>query len=94
MNLLTSLGLTQTQGTLFLLFSILWILPWKAIGLWKASQNGHKWWFVFIFIINTFALLEIYYIFFGAERQIEKDLLKEEVEESDQNRHSQEDDSQ
>lgn len=42
---------------------IVWILAWKGYALWVAAQRRHKWWFVAIFILNTFAILEIIYLF-------------------------------
>ena len=42
---------------------IIWTLPWEAIALWKAARNGHKVWFIIMFLTNTLAILEIIYIF-------------------------------
>lgn len=42
---------------------IVWILAWKGYALWVAAQRRNKWWFVAIFILNTFAILEIIYLF-------------------------------
>jgi len=42
---------------------IVWMLPWKGVALWRAAQNGHKKWFVALFIFNTMAILEIIYLF-------------------------------
>lgn len=46
-----------------LLLIILWTLPWKGIALWKAARLSHKKWFIAILILNTLAILEIFYIF-------------------------------
>lgn len=46
------------------LLSLLWTLPWKGLALWKAAQHNHKKWFITILIVNTFAILEIVYLFF------------------------------
>ena len=49
---------------------ILWAIPWKGVALWKAARNGHKKWFVALFLVNTMAILEIIYIFyFSKERK-------------------------
>ena len=53
----------QNNILLFVLL-IIWILAWKGFALWIAAQKKHKWWFVAIFILNTFAILEIIYLFF------------------------------
>jgi methionyl-tRNA synthetase len=47
-----------------LLLLLAWVLPWKGVALWKSAKNGHKKWFVSIFLLNTLALLEIVYIFY------------------------------
>ena len=61
----------------FLLFIILvlWVLPWKGYALWTASKMNHKKWFIALVILNTFAILEIYYIFYVVKKK-PKDLLK------------------
>lgn len=48
---------------------IIWILAWKGYALWVSARRSHKWWFVAIFILNTFALLEIIYLFTVAKVQ-------------------------
>ena len=55
-------------GALILFLLILWTLPWKGVALWKAARLYHKWWFVVLLIVNTFAVLEIIYIFFVARK--------------------------
>ncbi|MCH7529592.1 hypothetical protein IIB50_00525 [Patescibacteria group bacterium] len=52
----------------------LWILPWKGYAMWRAAQLNHKWWFIIILVVNTFAILEIIYIFFVARRQSAKSI--------------------
>jgi len=47
-----------------LLLIILWMLPWKAVALWKAARQGEKVWFIVLLVVNTLAILEILYIFF------------------------------
>ena len=61
---------TILQNPLFLLIILLWILPWKGISLWKSARNGHKYWFISLLLIQTFAVLDIIYIFF-IDRRIE-----------------------
>lgn len=50
---------------------IIWSLPWKGVALWKAAKNSHKGWFIAILILNTFAILEIIYIFYFSEKKEE-----------------------
>lgn len=42
---------------------LLWTLPWKGAALWRAARRGHIGWFLAILILNTFAILDILYIF-------------------------------
>ena len=60
---------TFLQNNLWLIvISLVWVLPWKGYALWTASRNGSKKWFIALLIINTFALLDIFYIFYIAKR--------------------------
>ncbi len=47
---------------------VVWTLIWKGIALWKAAQLSHKKWFIAILVLNTFAILDIIYIFFVAKK--------------------------
>lgn len=55
-----------------LLLTMAWTLPWKGIALWKASQKQEKWWFIAMLVLNTFAALEILYIFIFSEMKKDK----------------------
>ena len=57
------------QNAWLLLLLAIWVIPWKGIALWKAARLGQKWWFIAILVINTLALLEIFYIFFIARKK-------------------------
>ncbi|MCI5108246.1 MAG: DUF5652 family protein [Candidatus Pacebacteria bacterium] len=46
----------------------IWTIPWKGVALWKAAQLSHKKWFIAILILNTLAILEIFYIFYVAKK--------------------------
>ena len=61
LNLNTSLAAQFQSPWLFL--TLLWVLPWKGVALWKAAKNGHKKWFIALLLLNTLAILEIIYIF-------------------------------
>jgi hypothetical protein len=43
---------------------VIWTMIWKCLALWKASQRREMTWFVVIFIINTFGILDIIYYYF------------------------------
>jgi hypothetical protein len=63
--------LVDNSWLIFLL--MVWVLPWKAVALWKAAKNDHKTWFVALLVINTMAVLEILYIFvFGKKKDVDK----------------------
>lgn len=53
---------------------MIWVLPWKGYALWNASQTRNKKWFVALLILNTFAILDIFYIFYIAKKS-PKDVL-------------------
>lgn len=60
---------TFIQNNIWLfVISMLWILPWKGYALWTASQTRSKRWFIALLLLNTFALLEIFYIFYIAKK--------------------------
>lgn len=57
------------ENPLFLFLILLWIIPWKGVALWRAARNNNKNWFAFILIFNTFAIIEIIYLFFFAKKK-------------------------
>ena len=61
----------ENQWVLWLI--LLWTLPWKGIALWRAVKNGHMKWFIAILLLNTLAILNIFYIFyFSKPKNLEK----------------------
>ena len=61
---------------------LIWTLPWKGAALWRAARRGHLGWFLAIIILNTFAILDIVYIFFfsgplAAEKQSNQDDVRQ-----------------
>jgi Zn-dependent protease with chaperone function len=68
--------LSQNQPFLFLivLLVIVWTLPWKGYALWLAARKKQKWWFIALLLLNTLAVLEIFYIFvFSKKKEMEAD---------------------
>lgn len=57
------------QNQWIIILIIIWTLPWKALALWKASQNKQKAWFITLLVINTLAILEIIYIFYFSKKK-------------------------
>lgn len=60
------------EQNLLLFLILLWTVPWKGVALWKAAKNGHKKWFVALFLLNTLAILEIVYIFYFSKLKTEQ----------------------
>lgn len=52
----------------FIVIAFLWMLPWKGVALWKAAREKHTRWFIALLILNTFAILEILYLFVFSKR--------------------------
>ena len=46
---------------------VVWTLSWKTYSVWIAARRGDKKWFIALLILNTFALLDIIYIFYIAK---------------------------
>lgn len=57
------------ENSWIILLLILWVLPWKAVALWKAVKNGHRGWFIALLLLNTLAILEIIYIFIFSKKK-------------------------
>ena len=48
---------------------IIWVLFWKGYAVWTAVKNNDKKWFVALLVLNTFGLLEIFYVFHIAKKK-------------------------
>jgi hypothetical protein len=48
---------------------LVWVLVWDGLALWKAGRRGDKWWFVIMFVVNTFGIVEILYYFIFSEKK-------------------------
>ena len=51
------------KSNIFWAVTILWNLPWKAVALWNAARRKELGWFILIFIVQTYSILEIFYLF-------------------------------
>jgi len=59
------LGIEITPIKTILLFLIvIWTFFWKGLALWHAVKREEKKWFFVILIVNTFGVLEIFYLFY------------------------------
>jgi hypothetical protein len=52
----------------FIIVAALWTIPWKGYALWTSAQRKDKGWFIALLLINTFAILDIIYIFGVAKK--------------------------
>ncbi|HUC88445.1 MAG TPA: DUF5652 family protein [Candidatus Paceibacterota bacterium] len=62
------MNILNGSGLWILVLAIIWVLPWKGYALWTSARMSHKWWFIALIILNTFALLDIFYIFYIAKK--------------------------
>lgn len=46
-----------------LILVVAWSLWWKGLALWQAAGKRERGWFSAILIVNTFGLLEIFYLY-------------------------------
>lgn len=54
-----------------ILIIIFWVFPWKGYAIWTASKLNQKRWFIALLVLNTFAILDIIYVFFVAKKSFE-----------------------
>jgi uncharacterized membrane protein len=64
---------------------VLLALPFKGAALWKAARRGHIWWFLILLVLNTFAILDIIYIFIFSNWGENKKDKQEKQEQENQN---------
>jgi hypothetical protein len=69
------MNILSENSMLVFILAIVWVLPWKAYALWTAARTRNKRWFIALIILNTFAILDIFYIFYIAKKT-PKDLAK------------------
>jgi len=60
--------LNGVSGIWLLILTMVWILPWKGYALWTAARRDNKRWFIALVILNTLAILDIFYIFYIAKK--------------------------
>ena len=67
------------NNSLLILIIALWTIPWKIYAVWLAVRHNHKKWFVALLLLNTVAILEIFYIFKIAKKswaEVKEDFRK------------------
>jgi len=58
---------------------VIWSSLWKLFACWKAARNNSFIWFLALFFINTFGILEILYLFIFSkwdERRMKLKIVK------------------
>lgn len=50
-------------NTIWIVLVLVWNLPWKGVALWRAARRKEVGWFILIFLVQTMAILEIFYLF-------------------------------
>lgn len=71
--------LLQLLDSPWFLLLVLWSMFWKGLALWQAAHNKQKIWFFFLFVLNTFGILEIIYLLFIAKSLVEIKLVSEKT---------------
>lgn len=74
-------SLINEKNVWFFILALVWVLPWKGYALWTAAGTRNKRWFIALLILNTFALLDIFYIFYIAKKDLKdiKNLIKSKI---------------
>jgi methionyl-tRNA synthetase len=53
----------------WLIPALIWSLIWKGFALWRAGITRDKWWFLALFVLNTFGILDIFYLLVFSRRE-------------------------
>lgn len=61
---------TNIDISIGLVLIVLWVLFWKGYAVWTAARMGHKRWFIALIVLNTFSILDIYYLFKVANKKM------------------------
>ena len=59
----TQIHLDSLKDFIVIFILIIWEVYWKYKALWLSAKNSHRGWFISILIINSCALLPIYYLY-------------------------------
>lgn len=58
----------MNQYAVYMIPLIFWVFFWKGFALWTAVKLNQKKWFIALLLINTFGILEIFYLFYIAKK--------------------------
>lgn len=62
------------------MLALAWSMFWKGLALWQAAGEKQKIWFIVLFILNSFGILEIIYLVFVAKKFVEIKIIREDKE--------------
>lgn len=69
-GIITLMDIFMQHGSIAFILIALWVLPWKGYALWNAAKHSHRGWFIALLILNTFAILDIFYVFYIAKKRV------------------------
>lgn len=69
-GIIICMDIFMQHGSIAFILIALWVLPWKGYALWNAAKHSHKGWFIALLILNTFAILDIFYVFYIAKKRV------------------------
>lgn len=52
-----------------LVLAAIWDLAWRGYGMWHASRNGQRNWFIAMLLVNSIGILPILYIKFWQHKK-------------------------
>ncbi len=58
------------DNPLLVFILLIWSIIWKGFGLWRASRQEQRNWFIAMLVVSTFGLLEIIYLFFFSRKKL------------------------
>lgn len=54
--------------TIMFLVVMVWEFAWRGFGLWKASKNNQRNWFIAMLVVNSIGVLPIIYLKFFSKK--------------------------
>jgi len=57
------------QNPVLLFVLAIWDIVWKGFGLWYASKNNQRNWFIGMLIFNTLGILPMVYLKFFQKKE-------------------------
>jgi hypothetical protein len=66
------LDTAEAWKTFWIVLALVWNLPWKGLALWKAARRNERVWFIIMLLVQTMAILEIFYLFWVGREHVRK----------------------